>query len=235
MTVHSHLARPDWGVSLRAPRGLVVLGAGIGSLLIAAGGLVGWMLAGPLGAVLGVAGVAGVIAAGAAAQRRWLLARTGARPMGAGEAPRFINLVQGTAASQGASVPTAMMFDRPDPNAFVWGGRRPVIALSRGAVDGFTRTEIEAVVSHCFVRLTSGAGRVLPMAVLIGRLARRSGPLVTSTEDVVAVAATRYPPALKSAIEKCSPAEGALAPAFFVSDGWSHMPAADRMRALEDL
>jgi hypothetical protein len=222
-------------VSPRSPAGLVALGAGIGALLCIGGGLVGWVLAGPLGAVVGIAVVAAVIAAGAVAQRRWLLAATGARTVAAGEAPRFINLVIGTAGSKGASVPTAMVFDRPDPNAFIWGGRRPVIALSRGAIDGFTRTEIEAVVTHCFLRLTSGAGRVLPVAVLVGRLARRSGPLVTSTDDVVAVASTRYPPALRSAIAKCAPAYGALAPAFFVAEGWSHSAASHRMGALEDL
>jgi hypothetical protein len=188
-----------------------------------------------LGAATGVAAVAAVIALGRAAQRRWLLGATGARPVESGDAPRVTNLVTGRAGSEGVAVPKVMVFDRPDPNAFIWGGRRPVIALSRGAVDGFTRTEIEAVVTHCFTRLSLGAGRVLPIAVLVGRLAARAGPLVTTTEDVAAVASTRYPPALRSALAKCSPAQGALAPAFFVAEGWSHTPVAQRMHALEDL
>ena len=213
--------------------GLIATGAGIGAILCAAAALVGWAIAGVLGAAGGVIGVALMVVAGTSAQRRWLLGTTGARPVGASDAPRVTNLVRGQA--EGVAVPATMVFDRPDPNAFIWGGRRPVIALSRGAVEGFTRTEIEALVTHCFTRLSSGAGQALPIAVLIGRLAARAGPLVTTTEDVVAAASTRYPPALRSALAKCSPARGALAPAFFVAEGWSHSPVADRIQALEDL
>jgi Zn-dependent protease with chaperone function len=146
-----------------------------------------------------------------------------------------MNLVAGRARSENAAVPEVMLFERPAPNAFIWGGRRPVIAMSRDAVEAFTRTEIEAMVAHCFVRLGSGAGRTLPIAVLLGRLAAWAGPLVGATHDVATAASTRYPPALRSALAKCAPARGTFAPSFFVAEGWSHSPVMDRVRALEDL
>jgi hypothetical protein len=226
---------PDWGVAPYVPVRLVAVGAGIGVALCAAGGVLARLIAGA-GAGVAAACVIGIlIAVGLAAQRRWLIATTGARPVAPGEAPRLTNLVAGRARSENASVPEVMLSERPAPNAFIWGGRRPIIAMSRDAVETFTRTEIEAVVAHCFVRLGSGAGRTLPIAVLLGRLAAWAGPLVGVTHDVATAASTRYPPALRSALTKCSPARGTFAPAFFVAEGWSHTPVGDRVRALEDL
>lgn len=227
--------RPDWGVDPQTHVRLISVGAGIGVALCLAGGALGWVVAGIPGAVGGAVVIAVVIAAGGIAVRASLLAAVGARPVPSGEAPRLINLVEGRARSEGGSTPAVMLFDRPDPNAFIWGGRRPVIGMSRGAVEGFTRTEIEAVVAHCFARLRAGAGRTLPLGFLLGRLAAWTGPLVGVSEDVAAVAATRYPPALRSALGKCSPARGMFAPAFFAADGWTHSAVTDRMRVLEDL
>jgi hypothetical protein len=227
--------RPDWGVAPYVPVGLAAVGAGIGVALCAAGAVVGMLIAGAGAGVAAACVVAILIAAGLAAQRRWLIATTGARRVAPGESPRLMNLVAGRARLEGATVPEVMLFERPAPNAFIWGGRRPLIAMSRDAVATFTRTEIEAVVAHCFVRLASGAGRTLPIAVLLGRLAAWAGPLVGVTHDVATAASTRYPPALRSALAKCSPARGTFAPSFFVAEGWSHSSIADRVQALEDL
>jgi Zn-dependent protease with chaperone function len=67
--------------------------------------------------------------------------------LAASQMPRLMNLVAGRALSENATVPEVMLFERPAPNAFIWVGRRPVIAMSRGAVETLTRTEIEAVVA----------------------------------------------------------------------------------------
>jgi hypothetical protein len=238
MSVETHRElpeRPEWGVGPDVPVRLVAVGAGIGVALCAAGGVLGMLIAGSGAGVVAACLIAILIAAGLATERRWLIATTGARTVSSGEAPRLTNLVAGRARSENAAVPTVLLFERPAPNAFIWGGHRPIIAMSRDAVESFTRTEIEAVVAHCFVRLGSGAGRTLPIAVLLGRLAAWAGPLVGVTHDVAAAASTRYPPALRSALAKCSPARGTFAPSFFVAEGWSHSRVVDRVRALEDL
>jgi hypothetical protein len=238
MSVRTHrqpAETPDWGVAPYVPVKLVAVGAGIGVALCAAGGVLGLLIAGAGAGVAAACVIAILIAAGLAAERRRLIATTGARPVAPGEAPRLTNLVAGRAHSENAAVPEVMLIERPAPNAFIWGGRRPIIAMSRDAIATFTRTEIEAVVAHCFVRLGSGGGRTLPIAILLGRLAGWAGPLVGVSHDVATAASTRYPPALRSALAKCTPARGTFAPSFFVAEGWSHTPATDRVRALENL
>ncbi|MGH2786825.1 MAG: M48 family metalloprotease [Actinomycetota bacterium] len=227
---------PDWGVATPAiARLLMVAATAIVGSVCAAAGVLGWIVGGP-GFGAGAAGATiGAVAGALALQRSRLLAATGARAVAEGNAPRLLNLVEGLAATHGMARPRVFIFDRPDPNAFVWGGRRPVVALSHGAVSDFTRTEIEAVVAHCLTRLRFATVRGLPVAILLGRLAAPAGPLVGLADDVAAAAVTRYPPALRSALAKCSPAQGPHAPAFFAADSWSHRPTPERIRALDDL
>ena len=97
---------------------------------------------------------------------------------------------------------------------------RPVVGVTRALLDTYARTELEAVVAHCLVRHKN---------------AGRKGTVVGYSDDVRAVALTRYPPALASALEKATPYEGRHASHYLVAEGLTHRPVPERVTALNDL
>jgi hypothetical protein len=226
---------PDWGASTPSGGHIVVVAGRITAAAgVALAAVIGWAIGGAWAGTALAGAALGFTLVAVAVQRARILAATGARPLAAQDAPRVSNLVDGLARAAGRR-PRVFVFEQPDPNAFVWGGRRPIVALSRGAVSDFTRTEIEAVVAHCVVRLAFGTTRALPIATIASRIGGLRGPLVGVADDVAAAAVTRYPPALRTALAKCSPARGPYAPAFFAAASWSHVPTGERIAALEDL
>lgn len=166
--------------------------------------------------------------------RRALLS-AGARRMYEHEHPRLPNLVQGLAGDMGVPVPHLRIIEGVGPNAMVCRSGGPVIAVTDGLMTAFTRTEIEAVVAHCLVRLN---GRGLRMAMLASELVFFAGPLrpmVGFDDDIRAVAVTRYPPGMVAAIGKAEARTGRHGPLWFVTDGRWHRPRDARIAALEDL
>ena len=133
--------------------------------------------------------------------------------------PRARNIIEGLAERVGVTDVDAYSFDGP-PNAFTGRSDRVVVALSSELLRDFTRTELEAVVAHCLVR--AGAA---------GKRATRVG----YADDVRAVALTRYPPALASALEKATPYSGRFASLYLVADSPSHRPVPERVAALQEL
>ena len=133
--------------------------------------------------------------------------------------PRARNIIDGLAPRVGWTDVDAYAFDGP-PNAFTGRTDRAVVALSLELLESFTRTELEAVVAHCLVRSAEA-----------GRRATRIG----FADDVRAVAVTRYPPALASALAKATPYVGRFAPLYLVAESPSHRSVADRVAALHDL
>jgi hypothetical protein len=129
------------------------------------------------------------------------------------------------------------LFVIPDdvPNAMVCRAKGPALAVTRGLLDDFTRTELEAVIAHCMVRLLSTDVERASMALAQGPLGTRSIPRVGYEDDVRAAAVTRYPPALADAVEKAKPMKGRYAPFWFVADDRSHRPAQERAAAIRDL
>jgi hypothetical protein len=222
----------DWGAgTIARPRpgpGLAVLAGGVLVLAIVMG------LAAP---ALGVAGgivLLGGLAVWVGSRGRALIRASGARRLEAHEAPRLENIVSGLAADLGVTEPGLWISERGGPNAFVaWSGG-PQIGVTRSLLTGFTRTEMEAVVAHCLVRIVEGEARATTLGSGLGPLARGGGA-VGGTLDVVAASVTRYPPALASAIGKAEPRSGRFARAWFVSGSSSHVPAEERVAALQDL
>ena len=113
--------------------------------------------------------------------------------------------------------------------------RGDALAVTRALLEGFTRTELEAVVSHCLVRLNSVDLDRASLSVALGPLGSGSIPTVGDRDDVAAAAVTRYPPALAAAIEKAEPRSGRYAAFWFVASGRSHRSASERAAALRDL
>lgn len=223
---------PDWD----APRGgaqsplrpLAVIVAPI--LVIAA--IIGLTNGPAAGLVVATIGAIGVWAWFASAGKRFLDSWD-ARPAVGEE--RISNLVLGLSADLGMSpAPKVWLVADEDPNAFsVWyrGGN---LGLTSGLVASFTRTETEAVVAHCLVRLRDEKGAPTLGATLasFGLMGARPD---RGYEDVKAAAVTQYPPALATAIERCTPRAGKGSSLWLVSeeDGAGSQDA--RAAALRDL
>lgn len=162
---------------------------------------------------------------------RRMLAHISSEPL---DDPRFTNIVQGLSDRYGVPMPRLAVTDKVGPNAFV-RGRGPTIVVSRSLLDTYTRTEQEAVAAHCLVRLNSGHLFFAHLAAMLGRVGSKFAPKVGYEDDVHAVALTRYPPALASAIKKAKPIEDVSGVLWFVAHGTSHRLASERIEALQDL
>ena len=210
------------GVALGAVPGLVVaasLALGFGGVAAAVGGAVyalalwGWV----------------------GGQGRRALRAVGAQEVDATRSPRFANLVAGLAAELGIEPPSLWTIPSGGPNALVCRvGGRGCVAATRTLLASYSRTEVEAVVAHCLLRLRDAS--LLPEAVVTAAGGRVPGapPLVGAAIDVVAASLTRYPSALASAIAKATPPDRCR-PYWFFADPPSHEPRERRIALLEDL
>jgi hypothetical protein len=236
MTVRSEVPElPDWGASEGLPA-QASPGARAAALLGLPGA--GWALVlgvalGPAPAAVGALVYCGVVAALLAVQRRRLLAATEARRPGPGEAARLEHLVASLAGQLGTRPPEVLLIGAAGPAALVWGGRRPLVAMSPSMIDSFAHTELEAVAAHSLVRLRSPRTRWLPAATLLG--GARLGRFVDSSDDLKTVAITRYPPALGAAIARSQSGGDRWSPARFAANHPSHRAPEQRIEFLSDL
>ena len=180
-----------------------------------------------VGAVLGLLGAPVVLAAvfaGAAAlalalwlrltAARYSLRALGSAPAVAGAHPRLENLVQGLCTTHGFQVPQVHTVETDAVNAASVGLGRPRdhLVLTRGAMVGLDRLELEAVVARQLCQIRSGTDTAtllasiarLPgakrlAAALVGRVLHRQS---STGIDLEAVRLTGYPPALASALKK---------------------------------
>ena len=176
----------------------------------------------------------------------WVLRSIGAQKMEVGQGPRLANLATGLARDLDIEAPRLYLTSSGGPNALVVRASGSALAMATPMLELYTRTELEAVVAHCLVRLRDhrrmrrtevSVALALPARSLRGFSARsplgfsaRSplGPSASPAggslgppgleDDLATVAVTGYPPGLASAISKAEPARGRFAPLWFVSD-----------------
>ncbi len=169
-----------------------------------------------------------------------------------GRQPRVANLALGLARDLEAEPPRLHLIPSGGPNALVLRSSGPVMAVARSLLEGYTRTELEAVVAHCLVRLRDRPRmRRIGVDIMLGLTARSPlGPSARSPlgpghsdpslhprgleDDIATVSVTRYPPALASAISKAEPAGGRFAPLWFVGGGQPQMTPERRVAELSD-
>jgi heat shock protein HtpX len=195
-------------VLLAALPAFVVFAAGVAI----AGVLVSVVVGVVVGAVIGVAaGLASWWGATAAAVRL-----TGARLAGVDEQPRVHNLIDGLCAASGIPKPTLRVVDDEAPNALAVGlhPRRATIVVTTGLVSSLAPIELEAVLAHELSHVkvhdilpgTVAVTSLGAVAVLFPPAARLpfwgAGDQREPLADLAAVALTRYPPGLISALEK---------------------------------
>lgn len=226
----------EWGAVARRPLSARAVGALGGAVALCAlvPGALGWGVGGPaVGAVIALLCL-GALGAWVAVQPRRALGDRSPVPLRAEDAPRLVNVVQGVSADLGLCVPTLWVIEGEGANAVVGRFRGPAVGVTRALLDDYTRTELEAVVAHCLLRLRPPALRREALAAAAGPLGRWLCPLVDARGDAAVAAVTRYPPALASAIRKATPAT-AGAPFLFVAPRPWHHDQEQRAEFVADL
>lgn len=187
------------------------------------------------GGLLAAAGL-GALAVFATSRGPAALKSAGARPADRSELPRVRNLVTGLAADLGSPVPALWVTSGggvAGPNALVTWRRVPVIAVTPDFEEALTRTECEAVLTHSMVRIASGEARSTALRAGFGPFAP-SGTEAARV-DLLAVARTRYPPAMVSALTKAGPRSGDFAALWFAPEAGGDVSAQRRADALREL
>lgn len=225
----------DWDVPATTlsgrERGYVALLVAVPTLACGGAGYAVFGLPGALLAALPAA----VAAVGFRATSRRALSSAQAVAIRTTDEPRLTNIASGLARDLGVGVPRLYVVSHTGPNAVIAVAGEPAIGLSPSALTGLNRTELEAVIAHCLIRLNGSGLRRSIATALLGALARPLAPVVTPADDARASALTRYPPALASAIGKAAPRSGRYGSLWFVSDEPWHAARGDRVTALEDL
>lgn len=227
----------DWGAAEVAhnepkrPLAFAVAPLGILILIMV---VMGSIFLGTWGIVVGALAV-GCFVAWVLDQPRRCLARAGAVPLDGASYPRPHNVVDGLAPRLGIPRPDLYLIDEGGPNALVSSRHGGAIALTRTLVEGFSRTELEAVLAHCLVRLRAGSVQRATTKLAFGPFGRMLIDPVGASDDVAAAAVTRYPPALISAIEKAQPRANKCAPLWFVPERPAGRDPVERIEALSDL
>ena len=174
------------------------------------------LLAGPLVAiaVLVVVAGAGTAVVWATADRR-ALAAVGGVPADPRAHARLYNLVDGLCAAAGVPAPRLVVVDDRALNALAVGRdpRHATLAVTTGLVGDLSRIELEGVIASELIRIKRRDTLPGTLAAGAGPLARRVACPAAREEavDLAAVALTRYPPGLASALEKMESVGTALA------------------------
>lgn len=165
-----------------------------------------------------------------------MLRRLGARALAAHEAPRLRNIAEGVARDLKVPAPSLYVLPGGGPNAFVRStGPGGLIAITQALLDTYTRTELEAVVAHCLLRIRSESFVYSNLAARWSDLGAGLAPRVGAGDDIAACALTRYPPALAGALAKADGKVKLYTPLWFASEAPSHQPTAERIAAISQL
>ena len=228
---------PDWDYDDPRPelRDRTRSRVAIVAALAVAGAVLSWLVLGPIGLAAFAALFGGAIVWTASNSGRGMLRREKAMRVPPGASPRLENVVAGLAQTTGLPAPELWLIDDPQPNALVCFTRRPAIAVTSGLVESYTRTELEGVLAHCFVRLAVTATPLARTMLALSYVSPVFGVPVGDVDDVRAAAITRYPPALAGAVTKAVPRRGRGASFWFVAEDGMHVPQAERSKALLDL
>lgn len=132
---------------------------------------------------------------------------------------RLFNVVEGLCVTSGDHKPEIQIVDADFPVALAVGfpGSDGTIVVSTGFCNSMDRVETEAVMSHLLWRLRSNNAALntylLALSSFLGKMglssvarrvvARLSDPSHIMIADIKGCEATRYPPAMESALNKC--------------------------------
>jgi heat shock protein HtpX len=178
--------------------------AGVPAVIL---GVVALLVGGPVAGVVVFVVVGGALAVWArfAGERR-VLGAIGGRDADQVADARLCNLVEGLSTSAGLRQPRLVVIDSPGLNAMAAGirPRRGLVGVTTGLLQELDRMELEAVLAEELLQIRHR--QTLPATVLVATFGvGRTLALPAdrdAQDDQAAVALTRYPPALASALEK---------------------------------
>ncbi len=141
-----------------------------------------------------------------------LLSKLGARQLGAKEGERILNTVENLCLTSGIDQPDVMVIDTPACNLIALSGQNNVLIATTGLLESLDIMEMEGVVAHGLTKLSSGSVHYETLAAsakpfITGAqqdMARRwgTGDAGVLAFDISGVGLTRYPPGLRSALER---------------------------------
>ncbi len=141
-----------------------------------------------------------------------LVSKLGARPLGAKEGERILNTVENLCLTSGIDQPEVMVIDSPACNLVALSGANNVLIATTGLLEMLDVIEMEGVVAHGLTKLSSGSVQYETLAAsaqpfITGaqrEMARRwgTGDAGVIAFDISGVGLTRYPPGLRSALER---------------------------------
>jgi heat shock protein HtpX len=229
---------------------LVALFAAIPAVVL---GVISFIAAGPVvGAVVLVVVAVALAAWARLAGDRRVLAAIGGRDADPVVDARLWNLTEGLSIGAGLRQPRLRVIDASTLNAMAAGARadRAIVGVTSGLLAELDRIELEAVLAEELIlirRQDTAPATVLAATFGLGR-AIALPPDGDARADQAAVALTRYPPALASALEKIDSkgAEVPGQPAFMAhlwladprpgaADGRGRLPIRERIEALREL
>ncbi len=167
-----------------------------------------------------------------------VLKSIGARGLGQTEGQRVLNLVENLCLATGIDQPQVMVIDSPACNIAALGAREKTLVFTTGMLETLDLLEMEGVVAHALSKL-SGDSMTYPTAALSARPAITNGQLKTAqqwgmdssgpeTFDIEGVALTKYPPGLRSALERMNGMATDVEGAEALGDAWFVPPLAEK-------
>ncbi len=215
-------------------------------VFILLGAIIWWPIA-----ILSVPAAAGVVAWFWWRSDDVILRSLGARPLGQTEGQRVLNAAENLCLSSGIAQPDIQVIDTPDCNLATVSARRHTLVVTTGLLDALDVMEMEGVIAHGLSKISTGA-------VMYESLAASAEPLITGPQramarkwgsgdagvlafDISGVGMTRYPPGLRSALqkidEKPTDVEGAeaLGSAWLVPPSSQRVPLEHRIEVLWEL
>ena len=167
-----------------------------------------------------------------------VLKSIGARGLGQTEGQRVLNLVENLCLATGIDQPQVMVIDSPACNIAALGAREKTLVFTTGMLETLDLLEMEGVVAHALSKL-SGDSMAYPTAALSARPAITNGQLKTAqqwgmdssgpeTFDIEGVALTKYPPGLRSALERMNGMATQVEGAEALGDAWFVPPLAEK-------
>lgn len=143
---------------------------------------------------------------------RAILSKLGARQLGEIEGERFHNTVENLTLQSGIDQPKLFVVETEACNLAAVAGKESALIATTGLLDTLDVLELEGVVAHGLTKLSSGAVTYETFAAsaapfVMGwqrELARQwgTGDAGVLAYDITGVGLTRYPPGLRSALER---------------------------------
>lgn len=162
-----------------------------------------------------------------------------ARGLGANEGQRVLNILENLCLSSGIDQPDVQVIDSASANLASLSGRRDTLVVTTGLLSALDVMEMEGVIAHGLSKLSTGAVRFETLAASAGPfitpqqrdMARRwgTGDSGVLAFDISGVGLTRYPPGLRSALERIDGQPTEVAGANSLGSAWLVPPAEQRI------